>query len=629
VTRLLRAVAMGALTFAIAARADTEHSAVRISAPSVADYGMLWAQSDPTNPANLLVCGMMQDQPDNITAGYAFASHDSGKTWRRTFLDDTTRWVSEDSCAFAPNGRAFFADGASRYVDGIPHHEYGHLRVFESREVGDAWTKQWVRAQGWVDWTYLGFTSATSPRLIVFGNEATDRIGHNWPRRPVALIAENTDATQFSGPYAPPPRKMRVTTAWTGGSVMLRDGSALFASTTSATTAQPKRQTVWWLQRLNTEFFSVGMNGRIRSRAMIPLAPGWTAFLVSLALDDSNGLYHGRLYATWAESNGRSSAIRLATSDDDGFHWSSRVLLRAVNGYCVSTGSFSAYLSNPKVAVNSAGVVGLTWIEDARVLRAATSIDGGRTFSGATTVATAADLDQNSALGETVPFDEYSLAEGLAAARHKPFENYVELSALGLSIRLLRDASLEDSGITAGSDNDFDVFWSGPEWGGGHGLWMRTLRENSGGSHESIPLSGECSESANAPRAALPQVSIALPASLGRDISRSFGFDPRHTSFQRPTHTVTVTLVFHDYRKKVASANLLLIATHLHSDFGEPVAIDADGSIRGCPYWWFHSDTRRTTLIKLSFNVRDFHDTLRLGDEGDLVAMRLRIYPHT
>jgi hypothetical protein len=602
-------------------------SSTRISVPTSSDYRGLWAYSDSKDVKNLLVCGELQDATNNLTAVYVFTSNDGGKTWQRTMLDNSGRWVSEENCGFAPDGTAFLVDGTSDYKNGMPHHEYGHLKVFKSLDHGRTWQRTWVRKQGWVDWTYLGFDGSASSHVVVFGNAATDRLGHYWPPRPVALVSTSSTARDFVGPLSPV-EDMRITATWTGGSLTLPDGTVLFSTTTSAV---PKHAVhapeAWWLESLDAAFFSVNARtGVVTAKSEIPIGKSWGSFLTAIAQDTSGDAHDGRLYAVWSEDRSSESRIRLATSDDRGSHWSVRTLSHVPPGWC---GTDEGLLGDPKVAVSESGVVAVSWIEDSLKVRMATSADGGATFSTPRTVFESLDDPRAElALGDTVPFDEFFLAEIVAVEQNQPPSKYERGQALGLSVRARANGFLADSGLTPAGKH-FDAFWSAPEPGGEHALWMRSVAAIRSARDETALAPEACVPDKRIRRAAWPQATVNLPASLGADISHSFGLDPVHTTFEPSSHTVTVALRLNDHRKTRSRQPLLLVATDLHSDFGQVIPIAPSGFIDGCPYWKIAPAGDQSIDFRLSFRLVRFADTLRLGDEGDLVASALRIYQST
>src|SRR6266699_2141037 len=95
---------------------------VRASAPGE-NVNQIWAHADPTDGRYLIACGSLTYPQLNVWQGYVYASSDAGATWRRTLLDDSTQWVTEESCAYGENGEAYFAAGESDTSTGQPRHE--------------------------------------------------------------------------------------------------------------------------------------------------------------------------------------------------------------------------------------------------------------------------------------------------------------------------------------------------------------------------------------------------------------------------------------------------------------------------------------------------------------------------
>ena len=87
-----------------------------------------WYQvaADPTDPERLIVCGSKWDAKDNALYGFVFSSLDGGQSWHTALEDKNSTWVSEQSCAFGVNGKAYFVSEASKVIDGSPHHDVGY-----------------------------------------------------------------------------------------------------------------------------------------------------------------------------------------------------------------------------------------------------------------------------------------------------------------------------------------------------------------------------------------------------------------------------------------------------------------------------------------------------------------------
>src|ERR1700675_1246029 len=158
---------------------------VRASSPGE-DINQVWAYADPIDGQHLMACGAFAYPQLNLPYGYVYSSSDAGSTWHRTLVDDASTFVSEESCTYSEDGQAYFVDGDSDTTTGEPRHEWGHLQLFASGDHGMSWKRAGARLQGWVDWTFLAALPADrdhASSLAVFGNAATDRLGHWWKHR--------------------------------------------------------------------------------------------------------------------------------------------------------------------------------------------------------------------------------------------------------------------------------------------------------------------------------------------------------------------------------------------------------------------------------------------------------------
>jgi hypothetical protein len=119
--------------------------------------------------------------------------------------------------------------------------------------------------------------------------------------------------------------------------------------------------------------------------------------LPMLATDSGQSAYKDRLYAVWLDMRSSGSRVMLSLSKDGGVTWSQPTLLSEQSEEAVLTKSDSTRTTNtftsyeaflPCVAVNKAGVVGVTWYDTRGLppeqagwnLRFRASLDGGDTW---------------------------------------------------------------------------------------------------------------------------------------------------------------------------------------------------------------------------------------------------------
>jgi len=467
----------------------------------------IWAHSDPDDGQHLIACGYFSRPHLNLTHGYVYSSADAGVTWHRTLLDDATAWVTEESCTYGNDGQAYFADGESDTSTGQPRHEWGHLQLFRSTDHGMSWTRGGTRREGWVDWTYLAALPADADHfasLVVFGNQATDRPGHWWKQQPIALEAAN-GAGNISGVTAL--RSKNLYGVFSGGSVVLPDRTALFIA---GSQLDPKDSPAQVRTQLTVFSFSPS-DAQLQSRAVLRAGHG-RYFLTGPALvrAPDDGLFPGRLYAAWEEHaavavpGNDTSELWLGTSDDGGFHWSSRRVFASRDaGAMLCAGS---QLNGVRIAVNRLGMLGILWSQRSAQVQFATSIDGGQTFQPNQLVAKqeAGPI----AVTDAVPWNEWELAEFLAFQQGRPLDPFVDNSHLGLSVRMEESSGVSDIALTADAQNTFHAFWAGADTDGSHVLLTRTIEVTSStpGTQTALDSAAPIAPSDDLqPGAALPQ----------------------------------------------------------------------------------------------------------------------------
>lgn len=611
---------------------------VNVSAPVAVGGGLggdvdgeflLW--SDPADAQRLMACGEVEYGTRDVGYGYVFVSSDGGATWKRALVDDSTAWVSEESCAFGPDNTAYFAAGAapSDIMSGL---EWGHLQVFVSTDRAATWHMMYVRPQGWVDWTFIapagGLTGNSS--LVLFGNDATDRVGH-WTKRARPVVLASDDGGQHFRPlvHAQP---AEFGSAFASGAAELPDGTRLFLASASLKGARDVQSSLGWSPELFS--FSPRNGSTLEARARITNVKrpnnAWSARLVR---------FGHTLYAAWTSSGPYSSSLSFAVSSDWGRHWRARVLARGggeVEGRC--THPTAPTISDVALATDPDGTVALAWVEAPSTVRLAVSYDGGRTF---TQIALPQRTETASASEErlnwSVPFDEHFYDEGLDAmlGRSRDESHDLDFQSLGLSVRLTRGDPITVVGLAGGSPGIFHLVW-GQHTSRGMPLWARTIRLEPGIYHGSATLEPSLAESSCAkislgpgkPRGTEGPVRLAGLENVGVSFHI---FYPIRAEFDAATHTVVTGISLVNKTKEHIQGTFILVAAGLHSDYGRPRATNARGTVDGMPFWSLRgtfpslglAPGQRTSTLPMEFQILHFE---QLTLDGDAVAMHLRIY---
>jgi hypothetical protein len=609
---------------------------IRVTGPGSASPQQVWASADPADAARLIVCGRTSDAADNLDAGYVSASNDGGATWRRTLLENSTRWVSEESCTYGRDGLAYFVAGASNFYGGVPHHETGHEHVYVSRDGGEFWRRTWTRADGWLDWTSTA--DSFDPQhgrdtVVIFANQGTDRLGHWFAPQPVA-ISSTDRGRSFSPLIAPPPTPFAYTAVWAGGNTVLPGGTVLFA-TSAARAPRTGRETGWGAGEVAVEVFAFDpATSTLRSRAVLRVRHGAPIFTAAIAQDRSEGAHRGRLYVAWVEEEKRRSALWLATSDDRGYHWHARAILRAAGTEYPADCTADPPVDEVRVATAPNGALGIAWIENRAIVRFSISRDGGRTFAAPVTLA----QSDTSVLvpSEAVTWNDYWLQAELDVEAGKRNPQGLWARTLGLGVVMARN-TVSDISLVADRDGRFHAFWIPPR-GSAHALVTRTV---AGGAREyAASLRGGNGASCASPsvaaavHAATPHA-ISPPRIAGtRDVTASVSVTPIRYGYDAATHTVHADVEFVNTGPATLRAPLVVVAIDPHSDVGRARVVGAHGRFAGFPSWNITSLVPRGGLAP-SRHSAPLHVIVRLNDvrelpsnylSGDAFSMALRIY---
>jgi hypothetical protein len=607
-----------------------------ISARGAANPQQVWASADPADASRLIVCGRMSDPADNLDAGYVSTSIDGGATWKRALLENSTRWVTEESCAYGRAGRAYFIAGASDFYDGVPHHETGHMHFYVSRDGGLTWRRTWTRVNGWLDWTSTAVSYSPQQHretVVVFANQGTDRLGHWFPNQPVAVASQDGGRT-FSGLIVPTTSQFTYTSVWAGGNVVLSDGTVLFA-TSAARVPIGTSESEWGQGEVAVEIFAFDpASKQLRSRAVVRIRHAVPIFTASIAEDRSAGRFHGRLYVAWVEEERHRSALWLATSDDGGYHWRSRAILRGDGTEHSASCTSDAPVDEVRVATASDGALGITWIENRALVRFSISRDGGATFAAPVVIARS---DTAVAVPfEAITWDDYWLDAELDVESGHPNPQGRWSKVLGLGI-VMGPNTLSDISLVADRARRFHVFWIPPR-GAAHVLLTRGVAGGVGSLSRlsSLAKTTACESRPVAvlERPALPRALPSITLSNARDVTASIALDPVRYAYNASTHVGEMDVEISNVGHETLHAPLVLLAIDPHSDFGSARVTNAQGRLQEQAYWEIGALLPRGGLAP-GTRSRPLHVVVRLTNvrelpsnylTGDAFSMAVRLY---
>ena len=342
-----------------------------------------WLAINPHDPRNLIAASMVFGERSGVAT---YASQDGGKSWVRATHGPHSDRVFEGldpAVAFDPEGKAYLLTLSDE------------VAVWSSTDGGRSWGER-VIVSGSGDRPFIGCDSSGREtlrgRIYVSGKRSVTVFGHravDWhPELDIIAVATSRDGgASFGFPklFLPAPEKELLNVV--SDLLVAPDGRLILALQTfgpkldlRAPLLNASYSTIvsddggqgFSEPRPVAEFRTFG-HAR-EGKSLLGLGGG------RLAMDSSQGPTRGRLYFAWLDVVDGYYQVMAAASADGGKSWS-RPLRVNDNQEAVDQ-------SNPAIAVNGEGVVGISW-NDRRgdptgrcyQLFFAASADGGATFS--------------------------------------------------------------------------------------------------------------------------------------------------------------------------------------------------------------------------------------------------------
>jgi hypothetical protein len=301
-------------------------------------------KSDPQNPKDMIICGSKLDALRNSFLGFVYASSDGGATWQSVLEDRNSTWVTEQSCAFGPDHRAYFISEASKVIDGETHHDVGTTRLYVSTDGGQHWTETLKTA--WADHSTSAVSSA-SGRLYTFFNSGppTGEHGKNSGTT-LGLLVFSPDGKNVAGPFfssAIQDRGYHGTYPW--GAIALKSGTVVAFYTALA--GPPWQEADFGVIRAD-QSAKPYLGGTVISHMVLGKDCLYTD-KASLAYNPEQN----RLFLIYGDGC-KNRKVMLTSSDDEGRTWAKSVVLAEPD-------SPGHVIYSPSLVAGPRGVLGLLW----------------------------------------------------------------------------------------------------------------------------------------------------------------------------------------------------------------------------------------------------------------------------
>ena len=335
----------------------------------------------PDRNGSLIACDYVTRKADDSDDLF-YLSHDSGKTWKLVL---TMPHYTDPSCEIEGTGTLF--------ASGVSNGSRSTLGVMRSADGGKVWETARIPSLPYdVDRPYLTIVRGPSrgPATIIVHAYRFS----NTPPAAALFFVSHDDGRTFEPPVLKKPLQFVKPWYFVGNGAVTSAGAyyALFdeldqtknnmSNRTDAASAPKSADALLEIFRSDDAGKHIALAGAIpgayydRRAAQISMP--------SLAVDNSVGPHHGRIYVAWPDARyEQRTKILFACSDDGGRTWSPA---RPVGDQSM-TGRLNPRPNDfmPMIAVNRNGVVGVSWYDRRRQpdnfgydVRFAASLDGGR-----------------------------------------------------------------------------------------------------------------------------------------------------------------------------------------------------------------------------------------------------------
>jgi hypothetical protein len=596
---------LGLLASDVLAQEIRLESKVKVSPPTGGWYPWYEMEADPSDPNNLIACGSRWDVKDNAFYGFVYSSSDGGNTWRTALEDRNSTWVSEQSCAFGVNGRAYFVSEAAHIIDGKPSmDDLGVTRVFVSNDAGRTWAE--AAKTHWADYSTSVVDTRPGPdqnRLYSFFNYLPLNTGdaikdlENGNGERVALITYKDGDESIGGPIVSLNMGgLRYQGSFPDKAFLLKDGSLMSLYLASRKT-EVGRERILGAVRTNRNRSAI-FPRMVVHRWTAAQDEGGCPFRYAAAYNPSED----RIYVVYRAPQDQECRFWLTTSADGGKTWSTAEGIRQPR-------TMSHNFDSPAMSFNREGTLGLIWregpVSDCWYFSA--SWDEGKTFNPPEPLSQC--LDER-----TAPLTESSASLRVAGSVMSASDRSAPVSADRRAVQVLtvidsrNHAWRNISSLTATSDGVFHPLWI--EIGNGEGQ-LRTA----------------------AVIARLSRLKQSPPAPLQEkdacDISRDVVLLPGGAQhYDISSGTLSVDIVLKSKSEEAITPHVVIKVLKLSSQLGRLEIANADNGASGAGAVWDLSKVLPDGVLRPGATSEPFPLLFRVSNndapQGELVVVSMQ-----
>ncbi|MEO8430653.1 MAG: sialidase family protein [Acidobacteriota bacterium] len=447
------------------AHGDVSHNEVLVSA-------------DPEDTNRLLGCSMTLSSTSNRISTVVYRSSDRGETWEPILDTSRYKFSGDPACALGRRGAAYFV-ALGTTTDGK-----NEAPVYRSSDGGKSWSDP-VSLHGFhgLDREYVTVDNTGGKydgRVYVHATGWARAMEGDRKAGDISLFTSSDGGAHFAGPVKRSALGRNYVLG-VGNGVVLSDGTfvGIFGELKEYWTEEWKEGDIADPRPGRPNGSLKVVASRDGGESLEPAVtvsdfymlwpPTATTMIGGLAVDPGSAAFSDRLYAVWPDQRSGRQKILLSHSTDKGKTWSGP---RTVSDDRPSANSPQRVDDlHPTIAVNRAGVVGVTWYDRRDSpdnlgwqVRFAASFDGGETFEPSVRVSEAPNAYTNLARWPIM-----ASASGGGAASAAP-ESEAEPESPGshpksgeIEIQFGLDSFFYNGGDTAGmavdAGGDFHPFW--------------------------------------------------------------------------------------------------------------------------------------------------------------------------